>query len=93
MKLVFLPSTVADVPWFRRYYRQVFPEGSETAREGLRRAQALLAENPEIGQPGEEPGTRELTIRRTPFAMIYRVLPDRIEILRLLDQRSGGPRG
>jgi plasmid stabilization system protein ParE len=92
VKIVFLKSTIPDVTWFRRYYRQVFPEGSETARDSLRRAQTLLAENPAIGLPGDEPGTRELRVRRTPFAIIYRVEGDHIEILRLLGQRGGVPR-
>jgi hypothetical protein len=35
-------------------------------------------------------GTRKVPIRRTPFTHVYRIWPDRIEILRLIDQRSGG---
>jgi plasmid stabilization system protein ParE len=34
------------------------------------------------------PDVREFPIRRTPFAVLYRVQPDHVEILRIFDQRS-----
>lgn len=45
------------------------------------RAQSLL-ELPELGHPGREPGTRELTVTGTRYAFIvvYRVVDDVIEV-------------
>jgi plasmid stabilization system protein ParE len=93
LRIVYLASTVSDSLWFRRYYRGVFPAGAENARASLRRAEALLAETPLIGRPGDVPGTREFPIRRTPFTFVYRIGADRIEILRILDQRSNAQTG
>lgn len=90
MKIVFLESTVRDIQWFRYYYQSVFPEGSAKARARLRAIQVTLATNPYIGHPSEtRAGLRELPIPRSPFTLIYRVTPDRIEILRLWDNRQG----
>lgn len=90
MKIVFLPSTVRDIQWFRHYYQTVFPEGSAKARAQLRAIQTVLAANPYAGHPGDTGlEVRELSIPRTPFTLIYRVTADRIEVLRLWDTRQG----
>ena len=41
----------------------------------------LLLEFPQLGRPGREKGTRELTLTPLPYIVIYRVREDRIEIL------------
>jgi hypothetical protein len=53
------------------------------------RSEARLAKRPPIGPPTLSKGTRERPIRRTPFTRVYRIMPDRVEILRIPDQRSG----
>lgn len=45
---------------------------------------SLLATQPEMGRIGRVNGTRELVISRTPFIAIYRIVGQRIEILRFL---------
>lgn len=91
MRLVYLPSAVRDVAWFRFYYRAVFPAGDRNARNNLRAVQDLVKANPYIGRPSpDRDGVRELHVRKTPFTMIYRVAPEQIEILRLFDGRQGG---
>ena len=78
--------------WFRAYYERVFPEGATKAQTSLLRAQALISENPAIGSPVGSRAARKFPVRRTPFTFVYRVRPDHIEILRLLDQRGSAPR-
>lgn len=90
MKIVYLEDAVQDIQWFRYYYRSVFPEGSTKARAQLMAIQNMLAANPYAGHPSEtHQKVRELSIPRTPFTLIYRVMPTRIEILRLWDTRQG----
>lgn len=90
MRIVFLESAAQDIAWFRYYYRSVFPEGSQSARQHLKAAQTLLAANPYVGHPSDgRQDVRELTIARTPFTLIYRVTRAQIEILRLWDNRQG----
>lgn len=67
--------------------RHIAKEDPVAAREQLRRLRKqypILAQHPESGRPGRVPETRELVITRTPFLLIYRVLLDRVEILRML---------
>lgn len=90
MKIVFLESAVQDIQWFRYYYRSVFPAGSVKARDQMRALQVMLAANPYAGHPSDTAkSVREFTIPRTPFTVIYRVMPTQIEVLRLWDTRQG----
>jgi len=87
MKVVFQPSSEPDVRWFSRYYRTAFPEGSGKARSALERAVETLAGNPHIGHPVSDSDIRQFSVQRTPFTLFYRIVLDRVEVLRLWDQR------
>lgn len=90
MKIVFLEDATQDIRWFRFHYKSVFLEGSAKARINLKAIQKTLAANPYAGHPSDtREDVRELSIPRTPFALIYRVMPAQIEILRLWDTRRG----
>ena len=59
----------------------------ETVEEYVKRiftAPEHLATLPGAGKPGRVPNTREWLVQDTPYALIYRVLPDRIQILRVM---------
>lgn len=89
MKLVFLQACAADLLWMRRYYRAVFPDGSARAKKAYAQTKTLIKANPHIGEAvdGFE-GVYEFPVLRTPFSFIYRIVGDRIEILRIVDGRS-----
>ena len=89
MKIVFLEATKADLRWFKRYYTKAFPEGRPNANAQYRAFLRLLKERPTIGHPAEDgEGVREYSIPRTPFCALYRVVEDRIEVIRVYDSRS-----
>ena len=89
MKLVFLKSSAADLTWMRRYYRNVFSASSTAAKGQYKKTTQLIRENPYIGEPSEGfENTREFPILRTPFSIVYRIQKDRIEVLRIIDNRS-----
>lgn len=87
MQLVYLPSTVEDFEWFKRYYSEVFPQGLASAQKQFFAIETLLKENPNIGRKTDFKSVRELGITRTPFSIIYRVKTNRIEVLRIWDNR------
>lgn len=90
MKIIFLESSARDVEWMRRYYKSVFPEGAKNARRHYLSAIKAISANPTVGHPSERVATaRELHIHRTPFTFIYRINGEYVEILRVLDGRSG----
>ena len=67
-----------------------FPEGRRNADQQFHAFQRLLLSNPFIGEAvADIPEARAFPIQKTPFTVIYRVKDDRIEVLRVLDQRSG----
>lgn len=51
----------------------------------------LLDRHPFMGRKGQEPGTRELVVLRTPYIVIYRVVGDEPEILRVLHGKQSWP--
>ena len=89
MKLVFLQSCTSDLVWMRRYYRSVFPQGSVLAQQQFIKTKNLIKTNPYIGEAIPEfEGAREFPVIRTPFSIIYRIHEGRIEVLRVVDNRS-----
>ena len=90
MRVVYLRSAAADLRWLRSYYGRVFPDGAPKARVAVRRMEGLVLDNPFIGTATHRPEVRRLRIARTPFFVLYRPTPERIEILRVIDSRSLG---
>ncbi len=88
MNLVFLESTKPDLDWFRTYYEKIFPEGAAAARRHYVKAIDNIVFSPYIGQPVGMDGLRKFSVRKTPFAVVYQVFEDRIEIVRIWDQRA-----
>ena len=83
MRLVFLRSAEGDLRWFRQYYENVFPDGGRRAWRQYAKAARRLVSLPLLGHPSDGKGIREYAIGGLPFSFIYRVVDDRIEILRL----------
>ena len=50
----------------------------------IRREAELLSAFPLSGRVGQNPGTRERVVGRTPFILVYRVEAEQIRILRVL---------
>lgn len=61
-------------------------ELDETFRDKARRA----AQNPALYKAGRYPGTREIVVRPN-YVMVYRVVDNRLEIIRVLHARQQWP--
>lgn len=46
---------------------------------------------PERGRPGRRVGTREMSVVNTPYIVAYRLLADKIQILRVIHERQSWP--
>lgn len=89
MQIKFLPTTTADLRWFKRYYVDVFPAGRPKANQQYRALLRLLKTDPRIGHPDDDqPGVYEYAIPGIPFTVLYRIKNEAVEIMRLYDQRS-----
>ena len=73
----------------RTYCAHIFQDGAKRAANPYRSTCGILRESPLVGAPVEEmEGVREFSIPRPPFALINRIVDDRIEVLRVWDQRG-----
>jgi plasmid stabilization system protein ParE len=88
MKLEFQEQAKQDLRWFRRYYASSFPEGRHNAEQNFRTTIEIVLANPRAGQPMEKMQVRKIKVLRTPFLMIYTVIGDTVEIIRVWDTRS-----
>lgn len=88
MKIVYLESARTDLGWMRHYYESVFPAGQENAKKQFHAVENTLLSNPFIGHETHREGVREFSIPQTPFCYIYRAFVDRIEVLRIWDERQ-----
>jgi plasmid stabilization system protein ParE len=89
MRLVYLASAKPGLRWFHRYYTGVFPKGKASADRRFLGVQTLLKSNPRAGHQSEfVPGAREFPVPQTPFSFVYQIKEDRIEVLRVANNRS-----
>ena len=51
----------------------------------------MLLQHPKMGRPGRIKGTRELVISHTPFVVVYREKPERVEVIRFLHSAQQWP--
>ncbi len=50
-----------------------------------------LAQFPLLGQPGTVPGTRERIVSRYPYRIIYHIVNETIEVLRIIHMAQPWP--
>ncbi|MEO1745313.1 MAG: type II toxin-antitoxin system RelE/ParE family toxin [Pseudomonadota bacterium] len=92
MKVRFLPSAADGLDWFSKYYHEAFPDGDANAKRAYFATKQLLKEHPFAGVRLEGTQFREIQVSRTPFAFIYRVTREEIQIIRVWDNRRQRPR-
>jgi toxin ParE1/3/4 len=89
MRIVWLPLALQDLVAIRLWYGPV--AGAKTANALIRKivgSARLLIDNPACGRASESTdGILELVVPRSPYVLPYRVVADRIEILRVFDGR------
>lgn len=73
------------------YIAQLNPYAAIRLNEEIDNQIQHLMAFPELGKIGHIQPTRELTINRTPFILVYRIHHNEIQILRLLHQSQKWP--
>jgi toxin ParE1/3/4 len=91
MQVVWVKHAVLDLRHIREYIRQYNPAAAEATGACIEAAVTGLARFPEMGPPGEVPGTRELIIPRLPYFVVYRLKTDAVQILRVLHDKQKWP--
>lgn len=82
MRVVYTRPAKADLDRIRDYLRDRNPAAATRLAALIRARLKLLSKQPRMGRPVvERPATRELMVQA--YVLVYRVLEDRIEILRV----------
>lgn len=84
MRLEWSALAVEDRSRIFDYIEPDSPRAAIAVDERIRNHVSMLARFPESGRPGRVEGTREMTIVGTPYLAVYRILDDRVRILRVL---------
>jgi toxin ParE1/3/4 len=74
---------LTDLIEAQNYIARDNPAAAQAVAQRLWDAARQIADNPNIGRPGHNPGTREWVVMRTPYLIVYRLRNETIEILRL----------
>jgi len=84
MDVRWAPRAADDLERIVRYIQQDDPEAAHrVARTIYERAEGLQT-LPNRGRPGRVEGTRELALPPLPFIIVYRVLPEAVQIVRVI---------
>ena len=59
--------------------------------ERLRAAARRLLRFPNMGRPGKRGGTREFSVFGTNYFVVYRIVADRVQVLRVIHSRRNWP--
>ena len=93
MKIVWLPKAQRDLSQISGYLEE---EASRAAANRILKrivhSATLLMHDPWLGHPSESTdGVHELQVAKLPYCLPYRVIEDRVEILRVFHQARERP--
>lgn len=80
-RLVFARPAAEDLERIVDHIALADPAAAEKVFRGVMEAAERLAALPAMGRPGRYPGTRELSIRRSPYLLVYEAAEDQVIIL------------
>ncbi|MDR1327927.1 MAG: type II toxin-antitoxin system RelE/ParE family toxin [Heliobacteriaceae bacterium] len=85
MKLIWTDPAEFDLEDIQQYIYNDNPKAApKVALYIIDKVEALLPQNPRIGRAGQVLGTRELVIQKYPYIVPYRVIENKLYILRVL---------
>jgi toxin ParE1/3/4 len=89
LKLSWRPAAEADRLAIYDHIEADNPQAAERVDERILARILTPLQLPHSGRPGRAEGTRELTVGRTFYVVIYQIEDDTVRVLRILAQRAG----
>jgi toxin ParE1/3/4 len=83
LKLRYARAALRDIQTIRNYVAAANPAAAERVRLAILKTIQILTEFPFLGRPGRRKGTREKTVPRLPYLILYRTGEDELVILRV----------
>jgi plasmid stabilization system protein ParE len=84
MKIRWMPLAEQDLDAAYAYVCQDNPPAAARLVRRIFEAVEMLGRYPSAGHPGRVPATRELSIARTPYIVVYRPTENEIQVLSVL---------
>lgn len=91
MKVQWLPRARHNLQSHLDYIAERNPAAATETSRAISAAVHRLRDFPESGRPGRILGTRELVVNRTPFVIVYRLVPAGVMIVRVLHAAKRWP--
>jgi len=83
LNIVWSPQALNDL---KEIYLWIAPENPKAARalhERIVSCVSLLLTSPHLGRSGRVAGTREMVVSGTPYIVPYRIVDERLQVLRV----------
>lgn len=91
MRLEWTPSARSDLANHFYYIAATNFDAAIDQEDRITAAVERLTAYPMLGRQGRWGQTRELVVPRTPYLVIYRLLPDAVELLRIIHGAQDWP--
>lgn len=91
MKIVWLASARHSLRAQLAFIAEDNPVAAKHVGHRIHATVTKLGLFPESGRAGEIPGTRELVVPGLPYLIVYRVVGERVEILRVFHTATNWP--
>ncbi len=91
MELRWTPSALGDLDQAAAFIAADKPSAAELMADRVLEAAESLLAHPNLGRAGRVKETRELVVSGTPFLIVYRVLFDEVQVLRVLHHARAWP--
>ncbi|WP_284311185.1 type II toxin-antitoxin system RelE/ParE family toxin [Labrys miyagiensis] len=92
MEIEWHPRAQNDTFEIADYINIDSPTSALAISDEIQRQVSMLIDHPRLGRLGRIPGTRELVIAHTSYIAIYRIIGERIRILRIFHGARKWPR-
>jgi toxin ParE1/3/4 len=91
LHVILAPRFIAEMKHQSGWIAERNARAAEAAEARVRVALRRLSRLPELGRPGRVEGTRELSVPRTRFIIVYRRSSDSVEVAALLHSSQNWP--
>ena len=91
MQLRWTPAAVADLQHISDYLKEHHPRYRQPTLRKLYEAVVALKKWPERGRIGREEGTREFLFSPLPYVVVYRLIDQSVEVLRIYHTAQNRP--
>jgi toxin ParE1/3/4 len=88
MQIVWLPKALENLKEIKEYIDKESPKSAKMVAERIKKTVSLLQENPHLGKPSLVDGFREIQVSKLPFVIPYKVIDDKIIIVRVFHTKQ-----